>query len=317
MNPDIQTRLARIEQAILNYIEEDQMEPAQLREVAYHLVKAGGKRLRSLIVLLACEAVGGNFEDALPLVIAAEFLQTASLIHDDIIDQDVQRRGVPTVHTKYGLEYAILASDYLIFKAYSIISGYGDPKLLRIISEAGVSITRGETTELFMKPEVSSTFNREQYLSMAQEKTGAFIEGAAKSGALIGEATKVQLHALTQYGRNIGLAFQIRDDILDITELHQPQQLMNSDLHLRRANLTLILAFETCSEHEQKQCLQALEQNNYNAIQAILEKTNALNRAQMIAQSYVEKAKAALKEVNLLHHDILEQLANLVLIRTI
>lgn len=317
MNPLIESRLALIKRAIFDFIEQDQTSPEELREAAYHLVNAGGKRLRSLVILLACEAVGGNVEDALPISIAAEFLQTASLIHDDIIDQDVQRRGVQTVHTKYGLESAILATDFLIFKAYSLISSYGNPELLRIISDAGVSITRGEVTELLMKPEVSSSFSREQYFIMARDKTGAFIEGAAKVGAIIGSATKDQLRALTQYGRNIGLAFQIRDDILDITELHPSNQQLNSDLNLRRANLPLILALETCSRQDRKHCLQALEKNDYNAIQALLGKTSALNRAQLLAQSYAEEAIAALKGIELHHQDILEQLADLILIRTV
>jgi geranylgeranyl diphosphate synthase type I len=315
MNQIIQSRLALIEQAILEFVNSDNSKPEQLREAAYHLVRAGGKRIRSLIVLLTCEAVGGNVDDAIQLSVAAEFFQTASLIHDDIIDKDEVRRGVTTVHTQFGLDLAILASDYLIFKALTIISGYGDAELLSIISESGLAITDGEAVELLVFPENLTQNTQEDYLAMAGGKTGAFLEGAARSGAIIGKANDDQLHALSRYGELIGLAFQIRDDILDITQFHQTKDIKNSDLHLKRANLPLILAFAQCSDHDKSHYLQAIEDKDYNTLQTLLEETKALEKAQSIARSFVEQAITSLTSVKLENRDLLEQLAEFVLIR--
>ena len=315
MNKIIQSRLALIEQAILEIINSDNSKPEQLREAAYHLVRAGGKRIRSLIVLLACEAVGGNIQDAIELSVAAEFFQTASLIHDDIIDKDECRRGVASAHIQFGLDLAILASDYLIFKALSIISGYGNAELLSVISEAGLAITDGEAVELLIFPENLIHYTQEDYIAMARGKTGAFIEGAARSGAIIGKANDDQLQALSRFGELIGLAFQIRDDILDITEFHQTKDIMNSDLHLKRANLPLILALSQYSDHDKSQYLQAIEDKDYNLIHKWLEETKALDKAQSIARSFVEQAITSLSNVKLENRALLEQLAEFVLIR--
>jgi geranylgeranyl diphosphate synthase type I len=312
----IESRLTLINQAIQDSIMTDTAQLETLHEAAYHLIRAGGKRFRSLVVLLSCEAVGGNPDEALPLCIATEFLQTASLIHDDIIDHDDVRRGVQTVHKKYGLDLAILAADYLIFKAYSLIGKYGNTQLVRIISEAGEEITIGEAAELYMNPVDSTIYNRDQYLAMAQRKTGAFIRGAAHAGTLIGHARNEQTQALTTYGKMIGIAFQIRDDILDITEIHPPsKQTENKDLKLKRANLPLILALEESTEDQRQRCIQAFEEREYSFFHELLVKTDAITKAMSIAADYIKQAKVTLEGIDLKHQDILNQLAELVILR--
>ena len=317
-NDEIYSRLKLIEKAIRYHINADATQPKKLREAAYHLIRAGGKRFRSLLVLLSCEAVGGKTEGVLPLCVATEFLQTASLIHDDIIDHDDIRRGVQSVHNKFGADLAILATDFLIFKAYSIISDYGNPELVKVISEAGEAITSGEAAELFMFPKDSTIQNRNEYLAMAQEKTGAFIKGAAHAGALIGNGDGDQIKALVTYGRFIGLAFQIRDDILDITEIHQLSKMaVNSDLKLKRANLPLILALEGSTENQVQRYIQALENHDYSYIHDLLVETDAIAKAMAIANSYIIQAQAALEGIELKHRSTLDHLAEMVLTRII
>jgi geranylgeranyl diphosphate synthase type I len=315
---DIDSRLKLIEKMIHAVIDADTTQPDELLQAAYHLIRAGGKRFRSLLVLLSCEAVGGKADEVLPLCVATEFLQTASLIHDDIIDRDEIRRGVQTVHEKFGLELAILATDYLIFKAYSIIGKYENPELVTIISGAGEAITSGETAELFMHPTDLTIFNRDEYLKMVQKKTGAFIEGATHAGALIGNGKKDQIKALVTFGRFIGLAFQIRDDILDIAEIHRSsEKVANSDLNLKRANLPLILALEALTEGEVERCIQALETHDYSYIHKLLVRTDAVAKAMAIASSSIKQALAALEGIALKHRSCFGHVAEIVLSRTI
>ena len=167
---------------MLDYIHSQKGDPEVLYNAAYHLITAGGKRLRALVTLLSCEAVGGSIKKVLPITVAAELLQTASLIHDDIIDEDELRRGVPTVHKKYGHDIAILAGDFLIAQAFKIIGEHGTPELVANIGAGGVRMCEGEVFDLFITPEHEARFTTDEYLKMIERKTAVFLEEAARTG---------------------------------------------------------------------------------------------------------------------------------------
>lgn len=313
---EFQKRILLIDQTIQQYLSTDGGEPAILYEAAHHLIKAGGKRLRSLITLLCCEAVGGDIARVLPITVAAELLQTASLIHDDIIDCDEIRRGVRTVHEKFGRDIALLAGDLLIAQAFRIIGEEGTPEMIAAMGTGGVRMAEGEAADLFMSPDHDDTFTKEHYLYMIERKTAAFMEEAAKIGAITGNATEAQKRALVEYGGCLGFAFQLRDDILDV---EASQQVANkstlSDLRLKRGNYPLVHALEVCTNKERHKCLAALTKGDYEVVLQIIEKYDAIQFTYKLAQSYVTQAKQALQDFGFQTQALLEQVADFTLVR--
>jgi geranylgeranyl pyrophosphate synthase len=298
------------------YLDTDNGQPATLYAAAHHLIAAGGKRLRSLVTLLCCEAVGGNIRKVLPITVAAELLQTASLIHDDIIDDDDQRRGVETVHRRFGKDMAILAGDLLIAQAIRIIGKQRNPELLEHIGTGGVQMCEGEGADLIMCADRPETFTKEQYFQMIERKTVAFMRDAARIGALLGKAKEDQRDALMRYGEMLGFTFQLVDDILDVKATEETiQHTPASDLRLKRGNYPLIDALEVSSKEERRRCLQAIAKGNLEAGLKLIQRTEAIPRTYELAGTYVEKAKRALQGHGFQTQALLEQIADFVLSR--
>jgi geranylgeranyl diphosphate synthase type I len=307
----IQTRLVLINQAVTDYIQTQKGEPEVLYNAANHLIAAGGKRLRSLVTLLCCEAVGGSIKKVLPITVAAELLQAASLIHDDIIDEDELRRGVPTVHKKFGHAIAILAGDFLIAKAFTIIGTHGSPELVANIGAGGVRMCEGEVFDLFLTPEHEASFTTNAYLKMIERKTAVFLEEAARTGAIVGEAPQEKREALAQYGTFIGFSFQLRDDVLDIQASQQHlKKTTFSDFRMKRGNYPLIYALESCSTQKRSTCMEALNSQEWDTVLKLIDQSNAIKHTIQLAQTYVEQAKEILRKYHFKNEAILAQLAD-------
>jgi geranylgeranyl diphosphate synthase type I len=318
------TQLTRLQERILfinrkmeEFINENQGEPKILYDAANHLLQAGGKRIRSLLSLLACEAVGGQREDIAQIALAEELLQTASLIHDDIIDSDELRRGVEAVHKKYGEQVAIIAGDLLIAQAIRLIGEYGTLQLITQIGRSGVKMCEGEIADILFITDEAEPFSTEEYLMMVESKTVAFMKEAVRTGAIFGNASDEQLDALVEYAEMLGFAFQIRDDILDVIastkDIGKPDL---SDLQKRRRNFLLIYAIEVSSENRRKQCLEELSAGNIKDALDLIEETNAVEHADDLARAYALKAKEALKEQDFAEKDLLKLIAEYVITRT-
>ena len=199
--------------------------PAALVEAMRYAVLDGGKRLRPLLVLASCEAVGGNAAGALRAACATELIRAYSLVHDDMpcMDNDVLRRGKPTVHVKFGEAQALLAGDALQALAFELLTP-DDPavpaalqaRLCRLLAQAAGSagMAGGQAIDL---ASVGQKLTERQLGEMHRLKTGALLQGSVMMGAACGAPTLVQVHALEAYGAAIGLAFQVVDDILDVT----------------------------------------------------------------------------------------------------
>ncbi len=184
-----------------------------LREASRHILSAGGKRVRPRLTLLAYEAVGGkNLSEALPVAAAVELVHTATLVHDDINDHGSLRRGRPTVNATWGRTFALLTGDYLFTKVYELMAPYRDLNI--VFAEATVALVEGETLQAAAAK--SGQLDRETYTRIIAKKTASLFAAATKLGAMLGGGTQEQINALEQYGFNLGLAFQIVDDILDL-----------------------------------------------------------------------------------------------------
>lgn len=192
--------------------------PENLRAAARHAVLVGGKRLRPLLAIHCCEAVGGSMDDALPAAVAIELVHAFSLVHDDLpaLDNDLLRRGQPTVHAKFGEAMAILAGDVLMSLAFEISS-----RVPEITGELAVATTRminGQVLDTLGGFDARERDDLHRLRRIHRNKTGALITAACRMGARCGGASAAGLQAVTTFGEDIGLMFQIVDDLLDVTQ---------------------------------------------------------------------------------------------------
>jgi geranylgeranyl diphosphate synthase type I len=192
----------------------DGVEPPALAEQVRHVSLSGGKRVRPTLTMLTCEAAGGDplAEDAVAVdfAVGVELVHNASLVIDDIIDEADLRRGATAAHVQYGHGPAILASDGLLGEAFGLFSA--DEHAMQIVAEAMVELGMGEATELVALPE-----NEAEYMDLARRKTGALFRAAAELGAVAAGADPYTVESFGEYAERVGVAFQIRDDVLDET----------------------------------------------------------------------------------------------------
>lgn len=220
----LQDRQAIVEEALYRYLPEEGF-PSEIYKAVRYSVFNGGKRIRPILCLAAAEAVGGDLAPAMPVACALELIHAYSLIHDDLpsMDNDDFRRGKPTCHKVFGENIAILAGDALLTEAFSLLSRsekvmFSAERRLTIIQEiaeaAGISgMVGGQVLDVLSE---KSGADQNMLAEIHRRKTGALITAAVKTGAMIFNAGKDKIQALTEYGMNIGLAFQIADDILNV-----------------------------------------------------------------------------------------------------
>ena len=204
----LQRRVALVEERMEAVV--DDVEPDQLRTELGDVVLAGGKRVRPAVTLLACEAVGGEPADAVDFGVGIELVHNASLVVDDIIDRSRVRRGTPSAWAEYGHGSAIVTSDALLGEAFALFSS--NDRAMQIAAESMVELGEGEATELVDRPNTEA-----EYMTLARRKTGALFRAAAELGAVAADADPFVVEAFGEYAERVGVAFQIRDDVLDAT----------------------------------------------------------------------------------------------------
>lgn len=290
--------------AILNSIFASGQEPKAIYDASKHLINAGGKRLRPFLTLKACEIVGGQKEDALPIAASIELIHNFTLIHDDIVDDDHTRRGVPTVHVLWGIPLAIIAGDMLFAKAYETVfraSKASPSRLLKIIATANnatISICEGQASDMLF--EKRRDISEKEYLNMIYKKTAALLEAAAKAGALIGGGTSRQVKRLGDLARYAGLAFQIADDILGLTAdektLGKP---IGSDIKEGKSTMLIIHALAHADMEQRQQILSVLgnreaEKDQIRKTIQTVQSLGSIDYAAKRAETFIDKAKAQL-----------------------
>lgn len=219
-------------------------EPRELYEAARHYPLAGGKRVRPFVVLRAAEAVGGDPAKALYPAAAVEFIHNYSLVHDDIMDMDELRRGRPTVHKVWGVNMAILAGDLLFSKAFEAVaraevSPEKKARILDVLVRTSNELCEGQALDIEFETREEVTVA--EYLRMISGKTGALFDGSATIGAIVGTENEEYIRALSKWGRNVGIAFQVWDDVLDlIADEEKLGKPVGSDV--RKGKKTLIVS---------------------------------------------------------------------------
>ena len=204
----LERRVSMVEDRLETVIEA--VDPPELSAEVAHVALAGGKRVRPAVTVLACEACGGDPEDAVDFAVAIELVHNASLVIDDIIDRSDVRRGTTSAWAEYGYGPAIIASDGLLGEAFALLSR--DDHATQIVAESMAELGEGEATELVARPT-----NEREYMQLARRKTGALFRAAAELGAVAAGADPFTIEAFGDYAERVGVAFQIRDDVLDAT----------------------------------------------------------------------------------------------------
>ena len=310
-NEKIRTRINLINEEIKRCLLDEDGEPALLYETTRHLILAGGKRLRSLLLTLCCEAVGGTVVDALPFAVATEFVQTASLIHDDVIDEDSLRRGVETTHNKYGRKMAIIAGDLLVALAIKLIGERSTPELLTYVAAGGIRMCEGEAADLLMSKNKVQSYTTNAALDIIRMKTVSFMTSAAKVGAMLGNANENQLEALIKYSERLGYSFQIRDDILDIVATQNGTgKTVLSDLRGSRSNYVLAHAIENSTPKQKEEFVQILNEGDVDFALERISECKSIEHSTAIAKEFMLQAKAAIRGFDFVNEELLLLLAD-------
>jgi geranylgeranyl diphosphate synthase type I len=256
-------------------------EQSEANELVKYTFRTGGKRLRPILVMLACESVGGNSSHALDAAVAMEFLHAASLIFDDLIDKHRLRRSLPTTQHAFADDKAISAGLFLASKGVQILSEYKDPKITRLVGWGLVDLSKGEILDTLTELAIDI----DHYLNIAELKTGSLFSAAAGIGAVLGGATPDEVNCLYNYGRAVGIAFQIKDDILDQSGDPERQE---------RVNLVVMHYLDEATKRERVGNLVDDKKRSDNVeIAALYEE--ALQFALEKSREKVAKAKAELK----------------------
>lgn len=212
LNLVLQQALDNLEQTMHDVVDSD---VTVLRDASRHILGAGGKRVRPRLMFLSYLAVGGNdVHETIPLAASIELMHTASIVHDDINDHGVMRRGRPSVNAIWGRTFALLTGDFFFTKVYELMAPYNEMNVE--LAEAAVALVEGETLQASAVKE--NRFTRDVYNDIIGRKTAALFRTAARIGALMADAPTVVVNALGSFAYQVGLAFQIVDDVLDLTE---------------------------------------------------------------------------------------------------
>ncbi|HEU5348245.1 MAG TPA: polyprenyl synthetase family protein [Ktedonobacterales bacterium] len=292
-----------------------------LNSASTHVLKSPGKRLRTALTLLSGKLLTYRFEKLLPMSVAFEMVHLATLIHDDIIDHAMTRRGVPTVNARYGNGVAILLGDYLFAKTAGLIADVEDFRIDRLFSETVASVCEGTILELLSAHQTMICV--ESYIERISRKTACLMSACCKGGATLGGGSDAQIALLEQYGLNLGIAFQIIDDVLDYvgTEdvIGKPA---GNDLRQGLVTLPLIYALKNQQnghvEHvEQILTAEAPLDDDVRDVVAWVASSPAIEEALELARHYSARARALLSEFPASpERKVLEQLVDFVIARS-
>ncbi len=300
--------IKKYQHLLLNYIENNRFtqEPRLLYEPVDYILSNGGKRLRPILVLMACDLFQPPIEKAFPAAYAVEIFHNFTLLHDDIMDESLVRRGVPSVPAKFGNHTAILSGDVMLVYAYEYLSKLPAsilPEVMKTFNQFAREVCEGQAFD--MDFETSDHVEISDYLKMIELKTAVLIAGALKIGGIIGEAKAKDLLNLYEFGRNIGIAFQLQDDILDT--FGDPEKFgkrIGGDIIQNKKTYLILKALELANA-DQKEILKHWydqeivddEEAKIEAVRSIFESVEVRKEAEGLQNDFVDKAYAHLKAI--------------------
>ena len=271
---------------------------ALIPELARHLIGSGGKRLRPMLTIATAKLCGYDGDGHVQLAASVEFMHTATLLHDDVVDESDLRRGKTTARLLWGNEASVLVGDYLLGQAFKMMVDVGSLGALRVLSDAAVIIAEGEVMQLGTAKNTETT--EDDYLAVIDAKTAALFAAAAEVGGVIANRPKSETAALRSYGRNLGLAFQLVDDALDYSG--EPSMLGKSvgdDFREGKITLPVVLGYRRGNERERafwQRTLQdgEIREDDLAEAIALMQKHHALSDTMERARHYGAIARDAL-----------------------
>jgi len=267
-------------------------------DTAGHLIFSGGKRLRPLLNVLCASLCGREDEFVVKFSTIVEFLHTATLLHDDVVDEANMRRGKPTAHAVFGAPVTVLVGDFLLARALSIAAQTGSPEIIRVISSITESMCQGEIQQLTRKGDI--TLTESEYMEVIQRKTGYLIQGACQTGAILAGAAAETERQLSDYGYHIGMVFQMADDLLDyIAETDTLGKTVGADLREGKLTLPLIQTLERANGKDRERIVEIVRKESFSPdefkqLVKIIDSYGGISYSRERAGAHVEKAKAML-----------------------
>ena len=259
-----------------------------LSDASAHIVKSGGKRLRPRVLLLAFEAAGGSdVSQVIPAATAVELIHTASLVHDDINDGGEMRRGQATINARWGSTLALLTGDFIFLRVFNLLAEFG-ADVIHVLAKACIALVEGETLQTFSQ--CMGQVTEEDYLGVVGRKTGSLFSACSELGAVLAGSTAEQRTALSEFGYNLGVAFQIRDDVLDlIGNSDRMGKPVVRDLEQQKMSLATLYAFEASAGARA-----ILQGKDHAAVLGVLEETGAIEYAMQRSNDFSATAKEQL-----------------------
>jgi octaprenyl-diphosphate synthase len=266
-------------------------------QVAEHIIAGGGKRLRPLIVLLAARACGYRGSSHIDAAAFIEFIHTATLLHDDVVDGSERRRGRHTANSVYGNSASVLVGDFVYSRAFQMMAAIGSQRVMEIMSQATNVIAEGEVLQLMNAGDPDTT--QQRYLEVIYRKTAKLFESGAEVAAVLAGASPSQQRALAEYGKHLGTAYQLIDDVLDYqSDPAERGKNLGDDLAEGKPTLPLIHALRLSEDKAVKQMIRgAIEQGGLDQLEVIvatIESTGALEYTRRLAQDEASQALTAL-----------------------
>jgi octaprenyl-diphosphate synthase len=272
---------------------------ALVSQVSRYIVSSGGKRLRPLIVLLAARAFGYGGEQHVRAAAIVEFIHTATLLHDDVVDSSSRRRGQDSANTVFGNQASVLVGDFLYSRAFQMMVDIGSMRVMQILADATNTIAAGEVLQLMNVHDPDTT--EDAYRQVIYRKTARLFEAGAQIAAVLAQRPDAEEAAMIEYGRNLGMAFQLVDDALDFDA--SPEELgknLGDDLAEGKATLPLIHAMQQGSPAEREVIRNAILEgglDDLETVRSVIESTGALQYTAARAQEAADVAIGALSEI--------------------
>jgi len=285
-----------------------------INQLSHYIVNSGGKRLRPLLAVLSAKAF--NYQGELHYLMAAiiEFIHTATLLHDDVVDESDLRRGNETANALFGNAASVLVGDFLYSRAFEMMVDVDDMRVMQILATTTNVIAEGEVMQLMNVHDATTT--EQKYLEVIHCKTAKLFEAATQLGAILSNRNEAEVQAMAAYGRYLGTAFQLIDDVMDYSSSSEDMgKNVGDDLAEGKPTLPLIYAIEHGTAEQAEAVKSAIEKGGYDKIdevQAIIEKTGALEYTEKMAQQQAQLAINALSHLPVSEHkSMLENIARL------
>jgi len=269
-----------------------------IRKVGEYVLSSGGKRVRPALLLLAARLCGYQGDKAVPLASVVEFIHTATLLHDDVVDSANLRRGLASANTLWGNEASVLVGDFLFSKSFSLMVGVGSMDILRVLSDATTVIAEGEVMQLLCTGEID--LSEERYIGVVRSKTAILMSAACEAGAILGGASPEQQKALAEFGMSLGIAFQLMDDTLDYIATEEDfGKSIGHDLEEGKITLPLIHTLRQCSSAERSAIETVIEKDemtldDFCHVSGLVKQYGGITYTVDTARRYIDECRSRL-----------------------